>query len=90
VFRGIADRIAEKKGHNEAQRARSENIGILIASGMIAGEGLMGLVVAGFALAEVALPEIFPRAQLLRGPWRSRAHGRQHDLHSHRQRRPAR
>jgi putative OPT family oligopeptide transporter len=59
VFRGIADRIAEKKGHNEAQRARSENIGILIASGMIAGEGLMGLVVAGFALAEVALPEIF-------------------------------
>jgi hypothetical protein len=26
---------------------------------MIAGEGLMGLVVAGFALGEVSLPEIF-------------------------------
>ena len=59
IFRGIADRIAASKGHNEGQRARSENIGILIASGMIAGEGLMGLVVAGFALGEIPLPEFF-------------------------------
>ncbi|MBM3758268.1 MAG: oligopeptide transporter, OPT family [Acidobacteria bacterium] len=59
VFRAIADRISESKGHNEAQRARSENIGILISSGMIAGEGLMGLVVAAFALLEWKLPAIF-------------------------------
>lgn len=58
-FRAVADYFSARKGHNEAQRARSENIGILISSGMIAGEGLMGLVVAGFALAEVQLPEIF-------------------------------
>jgi uncharacterized oligopeptide transporter (OPT) family protein len=58
-FRAIGDSISTRKGHNEAQRARSENIGILISSGMIAGEGLMGLVVAGFALAEVSLPEFF-------------------------------
>lgn len=58
-FRAVSDYISARKGHNEAQRARSENIGILISSGMIAGEGLMGLVVAGFALAEVKLPEIF-------------------------------
>jgi len=57
VFRWISDSLAAKKGHNEAQKARSENIGILIASGMIAGEGLMGLVVAGFALLEWKLPE---------------------------------
>jgi putative OPT family oligopeptide transporter len=59
VFRAIGDRIGESKGHNEAQRARSENIGILISSGMIAGEGLMGLVVAAFALLEWKLPVIF-------------------------------
>ena len=59
VFRAIGDRISASKGHNEAQRARSENIGILISSGMIAGEGLMGLVVASFALLEWKLPEIF-------------------------------
>ena len=58
-FRAISDYISTRKGHNEGQRARSENIGILISSGMIAGEGLMGLVVAGFALGEVALPEFF-------------------------------
>lgn len=58
-FRAVGEYISTQKGHNEAQRARSENIGILISSGMIAGEGLMGLVVAGFALAEVSLPEIF-------------------------------
>jgi putative OPT family oligopeptide transporter len=59
VFRWIADSIAARKGHNEAQRARSENIGVLISSGMIAGEGLMGLVVASFALLEIPLPEFF-------------------------------
>jgi len=58
-FRAVSDFISARKGHNEAQRARSENIGILISSGMIAGEGLMGLVVAGFALGEVPLPEFF-------------------------------
>jgi len=60
-FRAIADYVATRKGHNAAQRARSENIGILISSGMIAGEGLMGLVVAGFVLAGVPLPELFAK-----------------------------
>ena len=58
-FRAVSDYISTRKGHNEGQRARSENIGILISSGMIAGEGLMGLVVAAFALLEIGLPEFF-------------------------------
>ncbi len=58
-FRAVSDYVSTRKGHNEAQRARSENIGILISSGMIAGEGLMGLVVAGFVLAEIHIPEFF-------------------------------
>lgn len=58
-FRAVYDYIAARKGHNEGQRARGENTGILVASGMIAGEGLMGLVVAGFVLNEVKIPEFF-------------------------------
>jgi putative OPT family oligopeptide transporter len=44
VIRALADRIASRRGYNEAQRARVENAGILTASGLIAGEALLGLV----------------------------------------------
>jgi putative OPT family oligopeptide transporter len=44
VIRALADRIANGRGYNEAQRARVENAGILTASGLIAGEALLGLV----------------------------------------------
>ena len=44
VIRAIADRIAVKRGLNEGQRIRVENAGVLTASGLIAGEALLGLV----------------------------------------------
>ena len=47
MVRGFVDRQAEKRGHNAAQKARVENAGVLTASGLIAGEALMGLVAAG-------------------------------------------
>jgi putative OPT family oligopeptide transporter len=47
VIRWIADSVAKRRGLNEAQRARVENAGILTASGLIAGEALMGLVWSG-------------------------------------------
>jgi len=47
MVRGFVDRQAEKRGHNAAQKARVENGGVLTASGLIAGEALMGLVAAG-------------------------------------------
>ena len=46
VIRGIVDRRVRKRGFNDAQKARVENAGILAASGLIAGEALMGLVIA--------------------------------------------
>lgn len=58
-IRSITDTMSERARHNEAQKTRIENTGILVSSGLIAGEGLMGLVVAAFALFEVPLPEIF-------------------------------
>jgi putative OPT family oligopeptide transporter len=47
LLRGFVDRQAEKRGYNVAQKARVENAGVLTASGLIAGEALMGLVAAG-------------------------------------------
>jgi putative OPT family oligopeptide transporter len=47
VIRWIADAVANRRGYNHAQRIRVENAGVLTASGLIAGEGLMGLVWSG-------------------------------------------
>lgn len=47
LVRGYVDRQTEKRGHDAAQKARVENAGVLTASGLIAGEALVGLGVAG-------------------------------------------
>jgi putative OPT family oligopeptide transporter len=47
IIRGILDKMREKRGYNDAQKARVENAGVLAASGLIAGEALMGLFIAG-------------------------------------------
>ncbi len=47
VIRWITDMLRDRRGLNEAQKARVDNAGVLTASGMIAGEALCGLVIAG-------------------------------------------
>jgi len=54
VIRWITDRLRDKRGYNDAQKARVDNAGVLTASGLIAGEALCGLVVAGLKGAEAA------------------------------------
>src|SRR5712675_1496053 len=51
VFRAVADRLAASRGLNAAQKARVENAGVLTASGLIAGEALLGLLWAGLQFA---------------------------------------
>lgn len=46
LIRGFVDKRAAKRGFNPAQKARVENAGILSASGLIAGEALVGLFIA--------------------------------------------
>ncbi len=46
LIRGLVNRRAEKRGLNAAQKARVENAGVLSASGLIAGEALIGLFIA--------------------------------------------
>jgi putative OPT family oligopeptide transporter len=67
VFRWVTDSLASRRGFNEAQRARVENVGILTASGLIAGEALMGLVTATFRYYEWPLPAIFAQPSFLAG-----------------------
>jgi putative OPT family oligopeptide transporter len=47
VIRWITDKLRDRQGLNEAQKARVDNAGVLTASGLIAGEALCGLVIAG-------------------------------------------
>lgn len=66
-IKGILTMRAEKKKHNEAQKTRSENIGVLLASGLIAGEALMGLVFAVFAAFDRFPTAIFSKPSYLIG-----------------------
>ncbi|MBV8732442.1 MAG: oligopeptide transporter, OPT family [Acidobacteriia bacterium] len=59
VIRWFTDSRARRSGLNVAQATRVENIGILIASGMIAGEALAGLVTATFNFKQWPIPVIF-------------------------------
>jgi putative OPT family oligopeptide transporter len=59
MVRWISDTLAAKRGMNEAQKARIESVGVLAASGMIAGEALMGLVTATFSFMKKPLPVVF-------------------------------
>ncbi len=59
LIKGIVEKVNNKKNFNEAQRARVENTGVLLAAGLIAGEALIGLVFAGFAFFEISLFKIF-------------------------------
>ena len=67
VIRAISDAIAVRRGLNEAQRARVENVGVLAASGLIAGEALVGLLTATLNFFEIKLPVVFPNPSYLLG-----------------------
>jgi putative OPT family oligopeptide transporter len=67
MFRWLTNSMRQSRGFNEAQRARVENVGILTASGLIAGEALMGLVIATFRFFEWPLPVIFKQPSYIFG-----------------------
>ena len=59
LTKGIVEQISKRRKHNEAQVARMDNVGVLLAAGLIAGEALVGLVFAALAFFEVDVFEIF-------------------------------
>jgi putative OPT family oligopeptide transporter len=67
IIRWATDKLRDRRGLNDAQKARVENAGVLTASGLIAGEALCGLVVAGFRGFQKPLPVIFQHPSDLLG-----------------------
>jgi uncharacterized oligopeptide transporter (OPT) family protein len=59
LFKGILDHYVAKKQLNDQQKGVVENTGVLMASGLIAGEALMGLVVAIFAIGNIFFGNVF-------------------------------
>ena len=68
MIKGIIDRLAARRNLNPAQKTRVDNVGILLASGLIAGEALTGLVRAAWKfmffqkVVGSDIPEVFKNA----------------------------
>jgi putative OPT family oligopeptide transporter len=67
LIRWVTDTIGNRRRLNEGQKTRVENIGILAASGLIAGEALMGLVIAWFNYKDIKVPQISANPSYLLG-----------------------
>jgi putative OPT family oligopeptide transporter len=52
LLRWCSDALSKRAGRNEAQQARITSVGVLVASGLIAGEALMGLILAFFVFVK--------------------------------------
>ena len=63
LIKGLVGKFATGRGYNDAQKTRVENSGVLVASGLIAGEALMGLVIAG--VVAVRADKSFPTVDKL-------------------------
>jgi putative OPT family oligopeptide transporter len=67
ILRWMTDQLSHRSGHNEAQRIRVESVGVLAASGLIAGEALTGLVFAWFKYKDISVHEFFKDPSYLAG-----------------------
>jgi putative OPT family oligopeptide transporter len=54
VIRWITDSLRNRRNLNDAQKARVDNAGVLTASGLIAGEALCGIAIAGVIARRLA------------------------------------
>lgn len=67
LIRWFTDYLRDRRGFNEAQKARVENAGVLAASGLIAGEAILGLVWAALQFYPKPMPKIFENPSYLAG-----------------------
>ena len=65
-LRLIGEQASKHRNFSIGQKARVENAGVLIASGLIAGESLMGLLYAGLKASVWAPPKLAP--EILKHP----------------------
>ena len=65
VIRWFTDRFRDRRGFNDAQKARVDNSGVLTASGLIAGEAILAVVLAIFICAYYQLMGVISTISLL-------------------------
>lgn len=58
IIKGVTEMVVKRRKYNEAQRIRVENVGVLLAAGLIAGEALVGLLFASLKFFKIPY-EIF-------------------------------
>ncbi|MBI4879600.1 MAG: oligopeptide transporter, OPT family [Planctomycetes bacterium] len=59
LMKGLLERALDKRQATAATKERVSNVGVLVASGMIAGEALLGLLFAGMAFGDLRTPQLF-------------------------------
>ena len=59
LMKGVLESILQKRSVDPIAKEKINNVGVLLASGLIAGEALLGLLFAGLAFREVGIPHVF-------------------------------
>ncbi len=67
MIKGYVQRRVKSSNYSEQEKMKIENTGVLLASGLIAGEALTGLVVATLKFFEIKIPAIFKQPSYLFG-----------------------
>ncbi|HEX7286864.1 MAG TPA: oligopeptide transporter, OPT family [Candidatus Angelobacter sp.] len=67
MLRWCSNALSKRAGHNDAQQARVTSVGILIASGLIAGEALTGLALATVVYFDKPIHRFFENPSYLFG-----------------------
>jgi uncharacterized oligopeptide transporter (OPT) family protein len=65
LMKGALERFLAARKVEGAAKEKIDNIGVLLASGLIAGEALLGLLFAGLAFAEVGILHVFAQPSYL-------------------------
>ncbi len=65
IIRWVVDMIIERRKYSKKQVSFIDNRGVLLASGLIAGEALMGLLFAALAFFDVTVPNLWKGSPFL-------------------------
>jgi putative OPT family oligopeptide transporter len=68
VIRWSIDRIVARRKYTDEKKGKVENVGILLASGLIAGEALMAIILAGFVFFDSTLLKAFGLQPIVTSP----------------------
>ncbi len=69
LIKYVVDKIAEKKNATKEETETVHNTGLLLASGLVAGEALVGIILAGFVGAGISLKGVFGIPEDFEGYW---------------------